>query len=177
VNKAVLCPSDGTARIWDAATGKELKRLGKRGYTSAQFNPEETRVVAGPRGGANILDVESGKQIATLSSDATAIAFSPDGVHVLVAFSDGTAHIFDATWATSVRGTTLRDRVCAEKLRGVAQEFTDAELENPILRDIDRDDPVARNPCLRRGPLSLEYWKRLPGSLWRKTHRLFAPGH
>jgi WD40 repeat protein len=169
---------DGTARIWDAATGKELKRLGKQGYVSAQFNPEETRVVAGPRGGgAHILDVESGKQIATMGNDATAIAFSPDGVHVLVALSDGTALIFDAAWATSVRGTTLRDRVCAEKLRGVAQEFTAAELENPILRDIDRDDPVARNPCLRRGPLSLDYWKQLPGSLWRKAHRLIAPGH
>ena len=26
-----------------------------------------------------------------------------------------------------------------------------------------RGDPYARNPCLRRGPLSLDYWTRLPG--------------
>ena len=47
----------------------------------------------------------------------------------------------------------LRERVCAEKLIGAAQEFTDAELEDPILRGIDRNDAVARNPCRRRGPL------------------------
>jgi len=29
------------------------------------------------------------------------------------------------------------------------------------------DDAVARNPCLRRGPLSLDYWTRLPIQFWR----------
>jgi hypothetical protein len=56
----------------------------------------------------------------------------------------------------------------------VAQEFTDAELENPILRGIDKDDPIARNPCLRRGPLSLDYWTRLPGALWDAGRGLWA---
>jgi hypothetical protein len=57
------------------------------------------------------------------------------------------------------------ERVCAEKLVGAAQGFNDEEMENPILRGIDKDDPVARNPCLRRGPLSPDYWTRLPGQL------------
>jgi hypothetical protein len=52
-------------------------------------------------------------------------------------------------------------------LVGPAQEFTDAELEDPILRGIDKDDSVGRNPCLRRGPLSLDYWTRLPIQFWR----------
>jgi hypothetical protein len=59
-----------------------------------------------------------------------------------------------------VYGSDLRARVCAEKLIG-AQEFTDAELADPILRGIDPHDPIARNPCLRRGPLSIDYWMRL----------------
>ena len=54
----------------------------------------------------------------------------------------------------------LRERVCAEKLIG-AQEFTDEELADPILSGIDAKNPIARNPCLRRGPLSLDYWTRL----------------
>jgi hypothetical protein len=48
-----------------------------------------------------------------------------------------------------VRGDALRERVCAEKLIGTAQEFAVSELEDdPILRGIDKNDPVARNPCL-----------------------------
>ena len=90
-------------------------------------------------------------------------AFSADGKRVVTASGDNTARIWDVTWATLVRGDALRERVCAEKLIGAAQEFTDAEMEDPILRGIDKDDPVARNPCLRRGPLSLDYWTRLPG--------------
>jgi len=72
-----------------------------------------------------------------------------------------------------VRGVELRDRVCAEKIVGAAQEFTEAELEDAILRGIDKDDPIARNPCLRRGPLSFEYWTRLPARLSKFARSLF----
>ena len=99
--------------------------------------------------------------------------FSGDGKLVMTASSDNTAHLWDVTWATFVRGDALRERVRAEKLIGAAQEFADREIEDdPILRGIDKDDPIARNPCLRRGPLSLDYWTRLPGELWRSTRRL-----
>jgi hypothetical protein len=62
--------------------------------------------------------------------------------------------------------------LCRGQPPGPAQEFTDAELEDPILRGIDKDDPIARNPCLRRGPLSWEYWTRLPGQLWRSVRTI-----
>jgi WD40 repeat protein len=96
--------------------------------------------------------------------------FSPDGKRVVTESEDSTARIWDVAWATLVRGDTLRERVCAEKLVGPAQEFTDAELEDPILRGIEKNDSVARNPCLRRGALSLDYWTRLPMQLWRASH-------
>jgi hypothetical protein len=89
--------------------------------------------------------------------------FRPDGRRVATASDDGTARICGMTRATLVRGDTLRERVCTEKLVRAAQEFTDAELEDPILRGIDKDDPIARSPCLQRGPLSPDYWTRLPG--------------
>jgi hypothetical protein len=54
------------------------------------------------------------------------------------------------------KGEYLRDRVCAEKLVGAAQQFTTVELENAILRGITQI-----NPCQRHGPLSLDYWTGL----------------
>lgn len=57
---------------------------------------------------------------------------------------------------------------------GAAQEFTDAELEGPFLRGIDTSDPIARNPCLRGGPLSLDQWRpacRLAGAMSRSFIR------
>ena len=92
---------------------------------------------------------------------------------MVTASGDKTARIWDVTWATRVRGDELRDRVCAERLIGAAHEFTDDELEDPILRGIDKNDPIARNPCLRRGPLSFEYWTRLPAKLSRFARSLF----
>jgi hypothetical protein len=32
----------------------------------------------------------------------------------------------------------------------------------------------ARNPCLRRGPLSVEYWLRLPNDIWRGARALIG---
>ena len=75
-----------------------------------------------------------------------------------------------------MRGDELRERVCAEKLVGLTQEFTPEELSDPILRGIDPNDPVARNPCLHRGPLSLDYWTPLPSSLWHGLRKLLGAG-
>lgn len=78
--------------------------------------------------------------------------------------------MWNVTWASLVRGETLRSRVCAEKLIG-AQSFTDAELEDPILRGIDRHDAIDRNPCLRRGPLHWEYYTQTADRWWRWLQR------
>jgi WD40 repeat protein len=143
---------------------------------SAAFSPDGERVVTGSDDDtARLWDAASGLEIGPLKGHTSSVrsaAFSPDGKRVVTASNDKTARVWDVTWATLARGETLRERVCAEKLVGAAQEFTAVELQDAILRGIDRDDPIARNPCLRRGPLSWEYWTRLPGGLWRGAQRL-----
>jgi Tol biopolymer transport system component len=170
--RVVTASVDDTARIWDADSGKEIALL--KGHTNsvgnAGFSPDGKRVVtASIDSTARIWDADSGGEIALLKSHTLGVwsaGFGPDGKRVVTA-SDDAARIWDAAWATLVRGGALRERACAEKLVGSAQEFTDAELADPILRGIDKDDSVARNPCLRRGPLSLDYWTRMPGQIWR----------
>src|SRR5262249_55205792 len=141
----------------------------------AAFSPDGKRVVTSSSDlTARLWDAESGKDIAVLAGHTnwvTSAAFSPDGKRVVTAAQDRTARIWDGSWVTHVRGEELRERVCAEKLVGAAQAFSPAELEDPILRVIDISDPIARNPCLRRGPLSLDYWTRLLGQLWNSASR------
>jgi hypothetical protein len=62
----------------------------------------------------------------------------------------------DPAW-TSLKGDGLRDRICSARLTG-AEQLTQDELADPILSAIDKNDPVARNPCLRRGPLHWEFY-------------------
>jgi len=171
--RVVTASDDSTARIWDADSGKQIALL--KGHTnpvlSASFSADGKHVVtaSGDRT-ARIWDADSGNEIAQLKShtnSALSVVFSPDGKRVVTASDDNTARIWDVTWATLVRGDALRERVCIEKLVGSAQEFTDAEFEDPILRGIDKDDSVARNPCHQRGPLSFDYWTRLPMQFWR----------
>ena len=144
--------------------------------SSAAFSADGKRVAtASWDGKARIWDAESGKEIAVLKGHNIIVytaAFSGDSKRVVTASMDHTARIWDVTWATLMRDDALREGVCAEKLIGAAREFTDGEMEDPVLRGIDKNDPIARNPCLRRGPLSLDYWTRLPGQLWRSTLRL-----
>lgn len=60
----------------------------------------------------------------------------------------------------------MRRRVCAEKLIG-SEEYTPTERDDPIIGAFVSDDPVERNPCLQRDPLSLEYWAWIPRNIWR----------
>jgi WD40 repeat protein len=175
--QVVTTSDDRTARIWDARNGRQIAAL--KGHTGAvtamAFSSDGKRVLTGSSDyTARIWDADSGGEIAVLKGvpprPVSRVQFSHDDTRAVTgAYS--MAHIWEVAWTTHVRGDTLRERVCAEKLIGAAQEFTDSEMQDPILRGIDVSDPIARNPCLRRGPLSLVYWTRLPAQLWRSTRR------
>jgi WD40 repeat protein len=115
--RIVTASHDHTARIWEAATGKEIAVL--RGHfnsvSSAAFSPDGTRIVtASWDNTARIWDASTGKEIAlmrepTVAGAMESAAFSPDGTRIVTASVDYTARIWDAATASEIavlRGAT-----------------------------------------------------------------------
>jgi predicted oxidoreductase (fatty acid repression mutant protein) len=102
-SRIVTASGDKTARIWDAASGKELTVL--RGHennvSSAAFSPEGSRIVtASGDKTARIWDASSGKEFTVLHGHENYVmsaAFSPDGSRIVTASGDKTARIWDAS--------------------------------------------------------------------------------
>jgi len=165
--RIVTASEDNSARIWDASTGREIVVL--RGHTapvrSASYSPDGFWILTAGDDAIRIWDAVTGEESAVLavpSGQPDSAVFSPDGWSVLGIYEDGAARMWDVRWVTKIRGAQLRDQACAEKLKGGAQFFSRNELESPMLRGVGED-----NPCLRRGPLSWQYWARLPADVLR----------
>jgi WD40 repeat protein len=80
----VTASDDGTARIWNTASGRLLHILrGHHGHVhSAVFNPDGTLVVTASDDGTRIWNTASGRLLHTLGvhpGPAESAVFSPDG--------------------------------------------------------------------------------------------------
>jgi WD40 repeat protein/serine/threonine protein kinase len=102
----VTASHDGTARVWDAATGKAVTPPLKHppGSGCAAFSPDGRRVATGggnlKEGSARVWDAATGEPVTpSLPHKAwvSTIAFSPDGRRVVTAGKDGTARVWDAS--------------------------------------------------------------------------------
>jgi len=112
VNSAMFSPDgkmvvtaceDNTARLWDAANGKEIRSLsGHRGTVeSAVFSPNGKSIVtASWDNTARLWDVATGRELRVLIGHTAIVqsaAFSPDGKMIVTASWDTTARL----WTTS----------------------------------------------------------------------------
>ena len=102
--------SDGTARVWNATTGKELLSVQGSTYSSedseagfvwnAAFSPDgKLLATAGGDNVARIWDARTGEQLLAFSGhhdDVYHIEFSPDGSRLATVSPDGTAMVWDA---------------------------------------------------------------------------------
>jgi WD40 repeat protein len=98
VKRLKTASADGTARIWDAASAKEITVLGGHDshVNSAAFSPDGSRIVtASDDNTARIWDAASANEIAVLRNPMYSAAFSPDGSRIVTASSDWTASIWD----------------------------------------------------------------------------------
>jgi WD40 repeat protein len=103
--RIVTASQDGTARIWDAASGRPLLILRGHGagIWSAVYSPDGSRILtASEDKTARIWDAASGRQIAILSGHTdkvTSANFSPDGKFIVTSSFDKTARLWDAATA------------------------------------------------------------------------------
>jgi WD40 repeat protein/serine/threonine protein kinase/class 3 adenylate cyclase len=115
---------DGTARLWDAADGREVGRLGSGSgpINAVAFSPNRGRVATGHSDGtARVWDGTSRKELLRLvghEADISlagrgllALAFSPNGQRIVTGSGDGTARIWDAASGTNL--LTLRGHTAA----------------------------------------------------------------
>jgi WD40 repeat protein len=100
--RIVTASWDRTARIWDAATGRQITVIGGHAdvVRFAAFSPDGARIVTASRDKtARVWDAETGAEIAVLhghEDDVLSAGFNADGTQVLTSSLDGTARIWDA---------------------------------------------------------------------------------
>jgi hypothetical protein len=106
--RIVTASGDGTGRVWDADTGRELLSLDGHSdlVMSARFSPDGRRIVTSSRDQtARVWDAASGKELLTLRGHrgwVISAVFSPDGSSIVTASLDRTAMIWTAASAEEV---------------------------------------------------------------------------
>ena len=104
----------GTAKVWDAAGGRELLTL--KGHTGAvrslSWSPDGTRLATGSADGtAKVWDAAGGRELLTLTGHAgeVIVSWSPDGTRLATGGEDGTAKVWDAADAATVQQWARQD--------------------------------------------------------------------
>ena len=103
---------DGTARLWDPATGEHLRTLtGHTGVvTGVAFSPDgRLLATASCDETARLWDPATGEHLRTLTGHTGAVcgvAFSPDGRLLATASGDGTARLWDPATGEHLRTLT-----------------------------------------------------------------------
>jgi RNA polymerase sigma factor (sigma-70 family) len=138
------CYGDGdpTVRLWEVATGKELRKL--EGHTggvySLGFLPGGKKAVSGgAEGTIRIWDLETGKELKRLEGHEGTVyglAVSPDGKSLLTGGEDATVRLWDLASGREVRrfdGHTDKVRAVAFSPNG-KQALSGGVLSDPTLR-------------------------------------------
>jgi WD40 repeat protein len=120
---------DGTAKIWELASGKELLTLRQDGGTirSVAFSPDGERVLTGGVGQpVKMWEASSGRELLSLNSghggDVGAVAFAPDGQQIVTGSGDGIATIWKCASSEQVAAWRQEEVVAAELQTALERE-------------------------------------------------------
>ncbi len=104
---------DGTVRVWDAATGKELHRFGGGGLSAVAFSPDGRQVAAGDMARSLALwDLETGRRLwhaPDQENSVMGIRFAPDG-RTVASVSGASIKLWDAATGKEIRRFTGPDK-------------------------------------------------------------------
>jgi hypothetical protein len=131
--------TQGSARVWEAATGDEIARMTYEGdISSIAFSPDGKYVVSGgcdnidcTQGSARVWEAATGNEIARMTYEGpiSPVAFSPDGKYVVSSSGDGTARV----WAR--RPEDLMANACLHVTRNLTRaewkQFLSAAMPYP----------------------------------------------
>src|SRR5436305_408072 len=135
---------DGTARVWDARTGTELRQLtGHTGAVNAiAFAPDgATLATGGDDGTARIWDARTGAELRQLTGHTDrvgALAFAPDGATLATSGNDGTIRIWNPRNGQQVDGTDFGvSRLVGRPLAGVRSDAPSALDQIAATTDVE----------------------------------------
>ena len=119
-SRIVTASRDNTARIWDAASGRQLLTLTGHSapLTAAEFSSDGRRIVtAAIDGSARVWDTASGRELLALRGQGDHVntaTFSPDGSRILTSSDDKSAYLWDAATGSLIRRFSAHtDRVAS----------------------------------------------------------------
>jgi len=101
---------DGTVRIWDVPSGRELAVLcrSSNAVMSVAWSPDGSKLISGSSSGLKIWDIATGKELRAIPAAANGsgairtVAWSPDGRRLAGGDSAHTIHIWDAATGEAV---------------------------------------------------------------------------
>jgi WD40 repeat protein/uncharacterized caspase-like protein len=100
--KQIISGSFDSIKLWDTATGREIRTISTFSLNSIALSPDGRQIVSGSgsymAGGENTLklwDAVTGREIRSINQQVSSVAFSPDGKNIISGSSDKTVRLWD----------------------------------------------------------------------------------